>query len=155
MSALLMMACSAAKADHACAAVDLYQGVMYQTLRAHLPENDEALVIMVVSAEHGLLFGHDEVAPYDRELTPARAEELIAAGFPDDIAFDGDTFDRVFLAGGAEYRRLMLAYVQAMREFGQVEPQAAIEEVSGGIGEQRHQLGAFLRGFGGPEALAA
>lgn len=140
-----MMACSGAKADSIRPAVELYQGVMYQTLRAHLPENDEELVIMIVSAEHGLLFAHDEIDPYDRELTTERADELIAAGFPDDIAFDGPTFSRVFLAGGAEYRRVMRAYVDAMHEFGQVEHGARIDEVHGGIGEQRHQLAEFLQ----------
>lgn len=140
-----MMACSAAKADSLRPAVDLYQGVMYQTLRAHLPPTDDDLVIMILSAEHGLIFGHEEIEPYDRELTAERADELIATGFPDDIYFDGPTFDRVFLAGGAEYRRVMRAYIVAMREFGQVEPGATVEEVDGGIGQQRHQLGKFLR----------
>lgn len=145
MNALLLMACSAAKADKPSAAIDLYQGVMYETLRAHMPPPAFEPVVMIVSAEHGLLFSHEEIAPYDRELTEERADELIAAGFPDGVTFDGQVFNRVFLAGGAEYRRVMRAYVDAMHGFGQIEHGARIEEVSGGIGDHRHQLGNFLR----------
>ena len=86
-------------------------------------------------------------------MTPERADELIAQGFPEDMYFDGPTFDRVLLAGGAEYRRVMHAYLAAMRAFEQVEQEAEIIEVSGGIGEQRHQLGEFLRSVGTAAAM--
>lgn len=149
MSALVLLACSGTKAATSAPlpAADMYQGVMYQTLRQHRPDDAEGdqLTVLIVSAEHGLICESDAIEPYDRRMTPERADELVARGFPDDLYFDGPTFGRVRLAGGAEYRRVMRAYVAAMLEFGQIEPDAAIVEVSGGIGEQRHQLAEFLR----------
>lgn len=149
MSALLLMACSCTKAETSepVPAIDLYQGVMYQTLREHRPTDidPDDLTILIVSAEHGLLCEHDEIATYERRMTPERADELAAQGFPEDFYFDGPTFDRVLLAGGADYRRVMRVYVEAMRKFGQVDAEAEVVEVSGGIGEQRQQLAGFLR----------
>jgi hypothetical protein len=149
MSALVLLACSCSKAETPVPmpAVKLYQGVMYQTLREHRPVDidPDELTILIVSAEHGLLCEDDEIEPYDRRMTVERADELIAAGFPEDMYFDGPTFDRVLLAGGADYRRVMRAYVEAMRGFDQIAPDAEVIEVSGGIGDQRHQLGEFLR----------
>lgn len=149
MSTLVLMACSGAKAETRTPlpAIDLYQGVMFQTLREHRPVDidPEELCILIVSAEHGLLCHDDDIEPYDRQMTAERADELVERGFPDDMYFDGPVFDRVLLAGGAEYRRVMHMYLGAMREFEQLTPDARIEEVSGGIGEQRHQLGEFLR----------
>lgn len=143
-SALVMLACSASKGSVAAPAVDLYRGVMFETLRAHLPTGDDEPILMILSAKHGLLFGHDVIEPYDQCLTRELAKELIAAGFPDDITFDGAVFDQVLLAGGEEYRAVMRTYIEAMREFGQVSDDATVIETSGGIGQQRQQLGQFL-----------
>jgi hypothetical protein len=144
MSALLLIACSAAKAGSPRRALDLYQGVMYQTLREHMPiAEGQRPAVMIVSAEHGLISPEREIAPYDRELTTERADELMNLD-PVSVAFPG-TFNRIFLAGGVEYRRLMRWYIGAMHEQGLIEHGARVEEVSGGIGEQRHQLGTFLR----------
>ncbi len=140
---LVMMACSGSKLSREAPAIDLYQGVMFQTLRTHrCPEDD--LDVVIVSAEHGLLADNDVVEPYDRQMDDARAAELIAAGFPEDFYFEGEPYDAVMLAGGEAYRKVMRSYVEAMKEFGAIAPDAIIEETTGGIGDQRAQLGSFL-----------
>lgn len=141
---LIMMACSAAKLDHAAPATELYQGVMFQTLRAHLPAGEDQPCVVILSAEHGLVCDNDEIEPYEREMTKERSDELVSAGYPDDFYFDGDPFEQIILAGGELYRRVMRVYIETMREFGAVAPGAVVIETCGGIGEQRHQLGAFL-----------
>jgi hypothetical protein len=146
VSALVIMACCCTKAAATTPipAIELYQGVMYQTLREHRPAHDD-LEVLIVSAEHGLLWGTDEIETYDQRMTAERADELIAAGIPDDMVFFDPMYERILLAGGAEYRRVMRAYVDAMRAFGQIADRADVMEVHGGIGEQRQQLAAFLR----------
>lgn len=80
MPRLLIMACSATKADHPARAIDLYDGPAFRTLRAwmrNVPESEiKDLAVWILSAEHGLIPWDCELEPYDRRMTMARAEEL-------------------------------------------------------------------------------
>lgn len=52
--ALVLMACSASKLARPAAAIDLYQGVMYQSYRVHVRDNARPSVI-ILSARHGFI----------------------------------------------------------------------------------------------------
>ncbi len=59
------------------AALDLYQGGRVPRLRARIAGRaDLRARIWILSAEHGLVHADTPLLPYDRHMTPARAEEL-------------------------------------------------------------------------------
>ncbi len=144
---LLMLACSQRKhaGDAALPAIEMYRGVMYQTLRTHAdPRATPQLVIL--SAEHGFLRPEDCIRAYDRRMDARRADALLAnlqallaplAGLAD--------IEAVQLCGGAAYRRVMLAAVDAMKARGQIRAAAPVTHSAGQLGEQRAQLGSYLR----------
>lgn len=117
---------------------------MYSTLAKHL-RSDAPPSIVILSAEHGFISPERVIAPYNRRMTAARSDELLSElerfaavdVWPSQV---GSTF----LAGGAEYRRVMRAMLVLLCP----EAAAFARETSGGIGQQRAQLGAFLRSCG-------
>lgn len=141
--ALLLLACSGTKLDRPAPAIDLYQGVMYESYRAHV-RGGAAPNVLILSARHGFLSPDTEIAPYDERMTPQRADQMLAdlptylrvTAWPAHV-------DNVMLAGGKEYRRVMRAAVA--RQYHAELP--AMRETTGGIGMQRSQLGAFLDGL--------
>lgn len=75
---LLIAQCGAKKLDRPAPVLDLYQGPLWQSIRAHA----QNVQVAVLSAKHGLLL-HDPlqvIAPYDLRLGPQRAAELAALG---------------------------------------------------------------------------
>lgn len=141
--ALLLLACSGTKLDRQARAIDLYQGVMYESYRAHL-RRDAKPNVLILSARHGFLDPHEVIDPYDQRMTAQRADAMLA----DLPAFAGSAnwpaqIGKVLLAGGKEYRRVMRAALA--RRYGVVPPW--LQETVGGIGMQRSQLGAFLDGL--------
>lgn len=136
--ALLLMACSATKASAPAPALDLYQGVMYQTFRARVKPLARPKVV-ILSALHGFVQADAILSPYEQRMTKARAGEMLAdlPRFMKDVIWP-DAISQVFLAGGKDYRDVMRAAIMV------VYPNARIEECSGGIGYQRSQLGNYL-----------
>ncbi len=139
---LLVLACSGMKLDRPAPALQLYRGVMYQTYRANV-RPDAMPQVVILSALHGFIDPGLVIDPYDQVMTQRRADTMLCcldeysrgAPWPASVG-------RVFLAGGANYRRVMLAALQA--RYG-ADVLTAIEQTSGGIGFQRAQLGQFLR----------
>lgn len=139
---LLLLACSGTKLDRPAKALELYKGVMYSTFARHKSAEAPPSVV-ILSAEHGFLSPDIVIAPYNRRMTVARANEMLAelrqfnvhAAWPREIG-------KTLLAGGAESRRVMRAMLSVL--YPEALPFAS--ETSGGIGQQRAQLGAFLRG---------
>ena len=148
-AALIILACSGKKAVVRSPALQLYQGVMYQTYRAHAPCGAAAPAMVILSAKHGFVAPNDTLDPYDLQMTTARADEILARLNQSvmQVAWPLRA-SRVLLAGGQTYRRVMRA---AIRLVGA--PHLPIDEVSGGIGYQRSQLASFLADQGRP-ALA-
>ncbi|GMG94624.1 hypothetical protein RN01_05185 [Cupriavidus sp. SHE] len=141
---LLILACSGRKTATRARAIDLYHGVMYSTLRAH--RKAEAMpAIVILSAEHGFISPEQMLDPYDRRMTPQRADEMLAglAGFAAPGIWP-DSIGSAFFAGGHEYRRVMRAILALLCP----EAAAMARETFGAIGQQRAQLGAYLRGLG-------
>jgi MerR family mercuric resistance operon transcriptional regulator len=90
-------------------AVQLYQGVMYQTYRAHT-RCGAAPAMVILSAKHGFVAPDDTLDPYDLRMTNARADELLARldQSVTQVAWPRRA-SRVLLAGGQTYRRVMRA----------------------------------------------
>lgn len=142
--ALLLLACSGTKLDRPAPAIELYRGVMYSTYRAHV-RADAAPLVVILSALHGFVPAGDELAPYDLRMTAERADDMLArlcsrtmgrVAWPREVG-------PVLLAGGAQYRRVMRAAIEALATCYGVEP-ASVQETSGAIGVQRSQLRRFL-----------
>lgn len=143
---IVFMACSAGKLARAAPALQLYRGVMWQTLRAHAdPANMPHLVVL--SARHGFVSADQVIEPYEQLMTAERSDELLGKAargeFLDALAWPDDV-DRILLAGGALYRRVMHAMVDCLVRAGRLPRTARVAQVRGGIGEQRSQLGRFL-----------
>lgn len=138
MNSLVLMACSGTKRDVASPAMDLYQGVMYETFRAHVKQHARPNVI-ILSARHGFVNANDVLMPYEQKMSESRASEMMAnlPCFMDNIFWPSNV-ESVFLAGGQQYRRVMKAAVAL--KF----PDVRLDECSGGIGLQRSQLGHYL-----------
>lgn len=148
---LVFMPCSAKKGGKAGPAMDLYQGVFFQTFRSNVP-SDAMPNVVILSAEHGFIGPDTQIEPYDRLLDKARADEMLGdmpkvitdikkamAGIPADQIKD------VLLVGGKEYQAVMRAALAQMKEDGLIPEDASVNATSGGIGEQRQQLGQYLR----------
>lgn len=170
---LLLLACSGDKRQtvEPISPIELYTGAMYTVLRKYMPSLDSA-EIRILSAKHGLLTSEwPKIATYDERMSAKKAQHLIEGGI---FAF----FDRfgtikrgralgaspacylrpqpsyvyreVFIAAGAEYRQVFHAWIKQMIAAGMIAEDAQILEVKGGIGEQRSQLGAYLRSISAP-----
>jgi hypothetical protein len=144
---LLLIACSGAKLEGRHKAVDLYKGVMFDVLRKWMPTEGVRPDVWILSAEHGLVHGDTMLDSYERPMDKARQRQLIDKGLDVD-AFKGKDFNQVFIAGGELYRDLAQTYIQRLRQAGFIGQNAAVNAVSGGIGEQRGQLGEYLRQLG-------
>lgn len=142
---LILMACSATKLGHPAPAQDFYQGVMWQSLRANLPDGQPPHVV-VLSGLHGFISGSRVVEPYDKLMTPVRARELEydLEQFVESVEWPEDAI-RILLAGGGHYRYLMRRMVGELIRAGKLAGDLEISEVTGGIGLQRSQIGKFVR----------
>jgi hypothetical protein len=168
---LLLMAGSQAKVDirpdQRVAPIDLYTGVMFESLKKWLPDLDVAR-ILILSAKHGLI-GKEwpKIAPYScRHLTQRKAKRLIANGI--DGCFDdwgrlragryagpsprqmlkpysGCRWRDIFIVGSAEYRQVFHAFVVQLNDVGYVYPNASINEAQGSISQQRRQFEDYLK----------
>lgn len=100
---------------------------MCQTFRVQTRRAAEPAVV-ILSAKHGLVAPDDTLEHCDLQMTPARADEILAKLRQSvmQLAWPRRA-SRVLLAGGQTYRRS--------------------EEVSSGIGNQRSQLARFLFGM--------
>jgi hypothetical protein len=140
---LVLMACSATKADAPAPALELYRGVMYSTFKANAASTQ---AVVILSAKHGFVGAGQVIEPYEQRMTEARADEMISE-LPD---FDAIAWPRnvgsILLAGGKAYRRVMRAAIERRIELGVLAADVELKETDGaGIGYQRAQLGAYLR----------
>jgi hypothetical protein len=142
---LLLIACSERKLGGTHRALDLYRGTMYNVLRKWMPAAPPDICIL--SAKHGLLHADTMTENYEQPMTPARSRELLAQ--PLALAgFEGKRYSAVFIAAPSAYRELGRAYVDQLRATGIIAQDAPVSGTEGGIGTQRGQLGAYLRGLG-------
>lgn len=171
---LICMACSSTKVDtdKPLPLLELYDGPLWQTLRSHLgniPQEN----ILVLSGKYDWASAGLITTAYDERLSRQRADELIRLGLngqPDIRGARRGTINRrssayvilqsatdhgrrklknVIIVGSDVYRRAFHAIVTQMDEAGMLDPLAAIAQVEGSIGVQRHMLGEYLDAVNG------
>lgn len=174
---LVLMPCSATKAPIGRGSTQarlLYNGPMWQTLRTHKPFALPWANVLVLSGLYALIRATDGIGTYEAKLTGGNAQRLIAAGLhaPNDffgtlehtttrspwelLDHDRPPFRCCIIAGAGEYLRVFGWLARALQEAGTIAPGAQVLAVRGGIGEQRKQLGRWLRSAGaGDVAVAA
>ncbi|MCE2577510.1 hypothetical protein LDL36_03125 [Komagataeibacter sp. FNDCR1] len=165
---LLVMGCSATKApgEGWMPARDRYTGPLWQTLKACDCGPDVS--VAVVSAHHGFIAATAMTLPYNKQLTPRIADELVAQGvhalWPKAPAGACPTsygnraicematlaqdrqFGRVILCGGRPYLTVMRWYVREFQSTGYIAAGAEITEINGPIGMMRQQLREAVQG---------
>lgn len=162
---LVLMACGGDKLDRPARLLDLYTGPMWSTLRAHIGAIP-ASNVYVLSAKLGLASALETAAPYDCRMTAEKADRFIALGLSPidrnrdfhrgldrwlhanhEAALDprGAPWEAVIVGAAGHYARALLWLVEALRARGLVAAGAPVLTVSGGIGEQRGELGRHLR----------
>jgi hypothetical protein len=143
---LLLMPCSGMKLSHPAAAEDLYTGVMWQTLLANGPR---PACMAILSAKHGLVLPHQVIEPYELRLDLMRVQSMLEDLAPHvqiaRTAVGEACIESVFVAGGKSYRQIMLAVVDQLKADGVIAMDVPVLQNAGGIGDQRAQLGTFLR----------
>lgn len=167
---LVLMACSATKLERPAPAVDLYDGPTWQTLRHHrgaIPLSN----VLVLSGEYAFLGAGHTLAPYEARLSERKADFLIAGGIhahntrfgtikpgrmPGATPFvEAGAGNRLIVAprpyrhviacGAGDYGRVFDSFLAGFTRDGLVDAGATILRPFGGIGEQRGQLGQWLR----------
>ena len=148
---LVLMPCCDTKGPTKAPAMELYKGIFFQTFAGNVQDGAEPNVV-ILSAKHGFISPTAEIEPYDQVMDKARADEMLAnlqaqmkgGDFPKNIK-------DVLIVGGKEYQRVMRAAIAALQDEGIISQDATINATSGGIGEQRKQLGEYLRSIKAPE----
>ena len=141
---LLILACSATKRHDAglLPALDRYDGPSYRTLRRFLadqPAQRNALDVLILSAESGLIGGTTPIPDYDRRMDPVRAAEL-RLSVVDVLAvhLDEQRYEATFVSLGRDY-------APALEITDDVRPNLGVLTVaSGGIGMRLGQLRRWL-----------
>lgn len=137
---LICLACSGRKIKTLgeVPAIDRYNGPMWQTLRAALAECAAPPEIWVLSARYGFIPATTRIIDYDQTLNDRLADKMARECQYEPQIFAGEVAraDRVLFAGGRLYRETMAraAGIEAVRA----------THTSGGIGEQRAQLRAWI-----------
>lgn len=147
MRKVLIIACGARKVEtggQRMRALDLYAGRQFRLARQL---ERMGWVVLILSAEHGLIQAAQPIATYDRRMDAARAEELAGT------ALQGSKFgvsvgrhDRCVVYGGALYRGVVAAWA-AKRG-------VTLEPITGrGIGEHYSKLAELVRNEAGAGLL--
>jgi hypothetical protein len=124
MSRALFLACSERKLldPGPLPAVKRYDGPCFRVLRRYLRNaGEDALLVWILSAKHGLIRGDTCILSYDRAMTRSRADALrtsIAATFT--VVLRTESFDEAFACMGATYARAMSDYWQFLPDTIQV-----------------------------------
>ncbi|KGM38719.1 hypothetical protein JY96_21335 [Aquabacterium sp. NJ1] len=141
-----------------------YKVVGYGLTHAH---------VVVLSGKYGITSATAHSQTYEARLTKEKADMLIKAGILErqdrfgtmNTRYGADStplsvmsrsmFPRndvkgagwrgVIVCGGSEYRRVFMALLRQLVDYGAVEMDAPILTTAGGIGEQRNQLGTWLQ----------
>lgn len=160
---LVLMACSATKAETSKAIPlhELYQGPMWQTLRTHRGVISWEQVV-VLSGKYGIVSSGVYSAGYEEKISAKKVDGILERGLNRVVyknrggieheAIGGKfirpgegRYRRVIIAGAGEYKRCFLGLVEQLQAGGHVAQDAEVLVVAGGIGQQRGQLGEFLR----------
>jgi hypothetical protein len=170
---LILMACGGRKVDTAGAKVplvELYRGPMWSTLRKRLGGarqlRERGAHVLVLSGGLGFVSALTSAQTYEARLQPQAADALVRGGvftpdasgvppvramFPLRRSPLRRPWRAVIAAGGSDYRRVFLSWVDELRRHRFIEPSAPVYATQGGIGQQRAQLGRWLDEIVRPE----
>jgi|TARA_R110000824_G_C15072002_1_gene663464 hypothetical protein len=109
----LVISCSGSKHSGTRPALELYRARQF-TLARELAARP-GWRVMILSAEHGLVDGAQELECYDRRMTPARAGELAETAPANYPTGSGP----VYVYGGMPYRAIVRAWA---RDLGETAP---------------------------------
>lgn len=112
MPTLLVQSCSNRKQDVAGEddAIDIYDGYFFRIIKKAMREDDfrDDIDICILSAEYGLIEEETEISPYDREISPSRAEELSEEVTNEIISrVDQENYEELILNVGNQYERAL------------------------------------------------
>ncbi|OYW56801.1 MAG: hypothetical protein B7Y80_01580 [Hyphomicrobium sp. 32-62-53] len=167
---LVLMACSATKIDRKAPAAELYDGPTWQTLRHHrgaIPLGN----VFVLSGEYAFVSALATLAPYEARISERKADFLIAggihahntrfgaikpgrmpgaspfveAGAGGRLILEPRPYRHVIACGAGDYGRVFESFLAGFKRDGLVDASAITLRPAGGIGEQRGQLGQWLR----------
>lgn len=145
---LVCMPCSERKRSIGASAAELYDGPLWQTLRCYLGQIPPANVL-VVSGKYGLVDAGTRLDPYEQLLDASKAAAIICREIlPVALAHSrrrSRPYGLVIVAGVNLYGAVYSALIDAFRDKALIMPGTEIRRVIGGIGEQRSQLGRWLR----------
>lgn len=160
---LFLLACSDRKIDSDAVPLrELYDGPTWQTLRTHGSHILDSQII-VLSGKYGWTGAGMFSKPYNERISPQKVDLLIERGAsiqerikgmvvgwtPAQLATRAHSnmapWKAVVICGGELYRRAFNALIPDLKTLGLVDPDAPTITTSGGIGEQRSQLGQILR----------
>lgn len=139
---LLILGCSQRKVQNPglLPAVERYDGPAFRVLRRYLRQTALAGPnVLILSAEFGVVHGEQQIAAYDRRLSPARAISM-----RDDIlrslrrVFESAVFQDVFISLGRDY----LAAITGFSEFAP--PGCRVCVAEGGLGSRISHLRQWL-----------
>lgn len=151
---LLILACSGRKRfdDGRLAAIERYNGPLWQTLRAADPHSDRAEVAFL-SAFYGIGPSHTPLPHYDYRMTVERSrtmmrDQLMPALLPAILAgasgVDQRPFDELCFAGGWMYLEVLRAWRPHFEAAGLIAGGSPVTEINAPIGIMRQQLRAWL-----------
>lgn len=112
-----------------------------QTYEARLTKEKADMLIRAGILEHQDRFGTMNTK-YGADSTPLSV--LARSMYPKNDC-KGAGWRGVIVCGGSEYRRVFMALLRQLVDYGAVEMDAPILTTAGGIGEQRSQLGSWLQ----------
>lgn len=137
---LLIQSCSGKKTATAAQlpAFDLYDGVNYRVIKKFFRENpgsENDIVILIISAEYGLIASTNLIPTYDRRMNKSRAEELktLIRDQWQNLSLDIRRFDQILINAGRDYERAM-----SLINLGHC------RKTAGGIGQRMSQLKSWL-----------
>jgi hypothetical protein len=128
----LVISCSGSKRPGTHPALDLYRARQF-TLARELAARP-GWRVMILSAEHGLVDGDQELECYERLMTPVRArelEELVPENYPT---------GPVHVYGGMQYRAIVRAWA---RDLGETAPLELVGP-NRGNGDHYHALAELV-----------
>jgi hypothetical protein len=141
---------------------DLYDGPVWQTLRSHGSHVRDSQIV-VLSGKYGWTGAGAFHLPYNERISPQKVDRLVERGAtvqdrtskgmvigwtPVQLVarpFGAEPWTAVVVCAGELYRRAIDPVVRELKDLGYIDAGAPELVMSGGIGDQRGQLGQVLR----------
>jgi len=105
MEILVITSCSKKKLKHKAKAEDLYQGVLFKTVKDFVKRKNYDWVI--ISAKYGLVLPQQNIQPYDKQLKTKKDIEEIRDNVISKLKAILPIYDKVIVICGKRYREVI------------------------------------------------